>query len=281
MIVGMSARPRFPLLPAALSLLGIGLALAAVQALRPALASGYLVPGVAASWFGGPLLGFGAAAVSSAASAMAGGFGAEPLARVVMPTLVNMAAAWLVLSLRSAYMRERALLRHHARTGKPFTAAALDLDRFKAVNDQLGHAEGDRVLRAVAETLAGAVRASDLVARCGGDEFSLLLPETDERGAALLLARLRGALFDAMAAGGWQVTFSVGAITFRAATARSVRRPLAGTSGASLPANERDLLQLVDARVYEAKRAGKDRMVHETRGRGVGEPGEPTCHPPV
>ncbi|MDP2306227.1 MAG: GGDEF domain-containing protein [Pseudomonadota bacterium] len=253
--------------------------------MRPAFASVYLVPVVAASWFGGPMLGFAAAAVSSGASAIAGGFGAEPLARVVMPTLANLAAAWLVLTLRGAYAHERALartdavtgapnrrafeeraralLRQHARTGRPFTAAGLDLDGFKAVNDRLGHAEGDRVLRAVAETLAGAVRSTDFVARCGGDEFALLLPDTDERGAQLLLARLRGALCDAMAAGGWPVTFSVGAVSFREAEGPVRKVPRAG-----LPANERDLMQLVDARVYEAKNAGKDQMVHQTRGVG-------------
>jgi diguanylate cyclase (GGDEF)-like protein len=278
MIARMSPLRRFSLLPAALSLLGVGTSFLADVALRPAFASVYLVPVAAASWFGGPGLGLVVAALASGASAVGGGFGDEPLARVVMPTLVNVSAAWLVGSLRNAYRHERALartdavtgapnrrafeeraramLRLHARTGRPFTAAALDLDGFKAVNDRLGHAEGDRVLRAVSEALARAVRSSDHVARYGGDEFALLLPDTDERGAALLLARLRGALCDAMTGGGWAVTFSVGAITFR-------DLPPAG-----FPRNERDLMQLVDARVYEAKHAGKDQMIHETRGAG-------------
>lgn len=261
---------------AALSLLGVGTAFVADVALRPAFASVYLVPVAAASWFGGPGMGLVVAAVASGASAIGGGFGDEPLARVVMPTVVNVSAAWLVGSLRNAYRyerdlartdavtgapnrrafeeRARALLRVHTRTGRPLTAAGLDLDGFKAVNDRLGHAEGDRVLRAVAEALVRTVRTSDVVARYGGDEFALLLPDTDERGASLLLARLRGSLCDAMAAGGWSVTFSVGVVTFR-------DLPHAG-----VPRNERDLMQLVDARVYEAKHAGKDQMVHETRG---------------
>ncbi|MDP2316233.1 MAG: GGDEF domain-containing protein [Pseudomonadota bacterium] len=258
-------------MPATLSMLGVMGAFAADLALRPSLATVYLVPVAAASWYGGPALGLATAGIASVAGATAGGFGDELLGRVVMPTLLHVSAAWLVGSLHSAYAHERALartdpvtsapnrrafeeharalLRRHVRSGRPFTAACLDVDGFKGINDRMGHAEGDRVLRAVAETLTRSVRAADLVARYGGDEFALLLPDTDERGASLLLARLRGELYDAMAQHGWPVTFSVGAVTFRA-----------------LPRNERDLMQIVDARMYEAKKGGKDQLIHEIRG---------------
>lgn len=257
--------------PGLLSFLGVFASFVADVSLRPALASIYVVPVAASAWFGGPALGFVTAGFASAASMMAGGFGTEFLGRVVMPTLLSVATAWVLGTLRSAFELERSLartdavtsapnrrsfeeharsmLRAHARSGRPFTAACLDLDGFKGVNDSLGHGEGDRVLRAVAQTLARSVRSGDLVARYGGDEFALLLPDTDERGAQLLLARLRGALYDAMAQHGWPVTFSVGAITFR-----------------SLPRSERELMQLVDARMYEAKNAGKDQLIHEIRG---------------
>jgi len=139
----------------------------------------------------------------------------------------------------------RRMLRVHAQRERPLTAVVIDLDGFKEVNDTLGHAEGDAVLRVVAETLGGAIRASDVVCRYGGDEFAVILAETDERGAAALLGRLHGALDGAMRRRAWPVTFSIGAITFP--------RP---------PSGERELMRLVDAQMYVAKNAGKDRLLH-------------------
>ena len=76
------------------------------------------------------------------------------------------------------------------RHGRPLTLLAMDLDRFKAINDSLGHDEGDRVLRQVAQEFAVAIRSSDLLVRMGGDEFLLLLPDTDEQAAQVLARRL-------------------------------------------------------------------------------------------
>ena len=69
--------------------------------------------------------------------------------------------------------------------------ALLDGDRFKQVNDRLGHAEGDRVLRALAERLRDRLRKQDLAARWGGDEFVILLRDTDEREARAILKRVQ------------------------------------------------------------------------------------------
>ena len=80
------------------------------------------------------------------------------------------------------------------RHGGETAVALFDLDGFKLVNDSAGHAEGDRVLRAVAEALQGACRSSDMAFRIGGDEFALLLPATGRREAMLVANRVRRAV---------------------------------------------------------------------------------------
>ncbi|HET8935757.1 MAG TPA: GGDEF domain-containing protein [Polyangiales bacterium] len=96
-----------------------------------------------------------------------------------------------------------------ARYDRPIAFALLDVDRFKAVNDQYGHAVGDRVLRIVSEELLN-LRRSDLAVRLGGDEFGLLMPETDAAGAEQLVSRLRQRIHTRMFEQGWPVTISAG-----------------------------------------------------------------------
>ncbi len=89
--------------------------------------------------------------------------------------------------LKAAYERARALAE---RADYPLCLAVLDLDRFKAVNDQLGHHRGDEVLRRVAGVFSRALRRTDRVGRWGGDEFIILLPNADLKGAARALEKL-------------------------------------------------------------------------------------------
>ncbi len=90
----------------------------------------------------------------------------------------------------AAATRERALAN---RTGAPLSVAVIDLDNFKQVNDRAGHAAGDRLLAALAQQWRERIRPSDTLARHGGDEFVLLLPDTKPAGAGAALKRLCGA----------------------------------------------------------------------------------------
>jgi diguanylate cyclase (GGDEF)-like protein/PAS domain S-box-containing protein len=138
--------------------------------------------------------------------------------------------------------RAELALRRAARDGRQVALLAIDLDRFKAVNDQMGHAAGDRLLRLVAERLEGVVRQTDTVARVGGDEFVVMLPDVTcpeyvERVAEKILAALQQP-FD----------FEEG----RAVIGACVGGSIGPRDGASLE----ELLRVADAEMYRAKRAG-------------------------
>lgn len=158
-------------------------------------------------------------------------------------------------------LANRALLREHidaalagsARTSNPVAMMFLDLDGFKPVNDRLGHATGDDVLREVARRLRGAVRESDIIGRFGGDEFIVLCPDTDHDDAASIAERLREAIEEPMP---WlppefQVSASVGVVVQRVVP--------------DLRATTDDLLELADAEMYRAKNAGRNRVSLATR----------------
>ncbi len=136
------------------------------------------------------------------------------------------------------------------RTGRPLTVAYLDIDDFKRVNDQQGHARGDALLVSLAATLRGATRAVDVVGRLGGDEFGLMLVETDGAAAEALLDRVRSALAAAIAGNGYDVTFSVGAVTFL-----------------SPPRSVDEMMLPADQLMYEAKRSGKNAVRLDVRPR--------------
>jgi diguanylate cyclase (GGDEF)-like protein len=95
---------------------------------------------------------------------------------------------------RLLYSRLTYEIARHRRSGGTFAVLLLDLDGFKEVNDRSGHLAGDRLLRDVAAALEETVRAQDTVARQGGDEFSVLAPETGEDAALVLATRIEDAL---------------------------------------------------------------------------------------
>lgn len=144
---------------------------------------------------------------------------------------------------REAAQRE---IRRAARTGSGLAAAYLDCDNFKSVNDTQGHQAGDRLLRAVGDTLRQNVRAMDLPARMGGDEFALLLPGADRFDVEDILHRVRGALTEVMGANGWPVTFSVGVVVYETA-----------------PASVDELLNRSDELMYRVKHDRKNAVAYE------------------
>ena len=127
--------------------------------------------------------------------------------------------------------------------------AYFDIDDFKSVNDKNGHLAGDHVLVALAGLARAVARTVDTVARIGGDEFVILMPETDARAALPLAERLRTACSRAAGAGGARVTCSVGLVTFEGP-----------------PDDIEDLLTSADTLMYEAKAAGGDGIRHASVG---------------
>jgi diguanylate cyclase (GGDEF)-like protein len=109
-------------------------------------------------------------------------------------------------------------LRRAARYKRPVAFALVDIDRFKEVNDRFGHARGDRVLGIVGAELTR-LRGSDVAVRLGGDEFGLLMPETDEAAALNVLDRLKHRVEECTRAEGLPITISVGAAASEPASA--------------------------------------------------------------
>lgn len=125
----------------------------------------------------------------------------------------------------------------------------VDVDHFKQVNDRWGHSVGDRVLRRVAELLVSATRDSDVVARVGGEEFAVLLPQTDEETATDVAERVRAAI--ALHTVDPAVTVSVGVSTLPGALLQVGQDPI---ERAAL------LMERADGALYRAKRAGRNRV---------------------
>jgi diguanylate cyclase (GGDEF)-like protein len=175
---------------------------------------------------------------------------------------------FLISELKALHMRERELARvddltkvatriafyefagaevsRARRSNSPLTLAYGDLDSFKEVNDLQGHATGDRVLVTVAQSMRRSVRNTDFVARMGGDEFALMLANTNRNAAETVLEKLLLMLTRSMRQHRWPVTSSIGAVTFL-----------------SPPKNVDDIVKRADEVMYSIKQTGKNRLRQE------------------
>jgi len=143
------------------------------------------------------------------------------------------------------------------RRPSPLSVVFFDLDDFKSVNDVRGHAAGNDLLRAIGEALRTAVRGSDFPARVGGDEFALLLPETDAETCRTVVERLRARLQEAVTAAGFATTYSIGAVTFL-----------------DPPPGSDQLLAASDRAMYQVKHSGKNGVRYEQVA-GAAPPSDP------
>jgi diguanylate cyclase (GGDEF)-like protein len=147
-------------------------------------------------------------------------------------------STYRVLRERLAFEIERS-----KRSSEGFAVLFLDLDRFKQVNDQFGHEAGNDILKAVAEEIKNAVRASDVAARYGGDEFVVILTRTDLDGAARVAEALRAGIEGI----GRRLGYPAGLITVSVGVAEfDINEP------------EGDLLVSADRALYRAKAAGRN-----------------------
>jgi diguanylate cyclase (GGDEF)-like protein len=134
-------------------------------------------------------------------------------------------------------------LKTYARHGTVVSLILADIDDFKAINDQCGHQEGDRVLKDLASTIENVSRDSDICSRYGGEEFAVILPMTNAHGAAEIAERIRAEAMQ-IQTGGRALTVSAGVASCSEDTT-----------------NARALVERADRALYRAKRNGKNRVV--------------------
>lgn len=252
-------------------LLTLGIA-AVDHATGPAitLTLGYLLPVCLAAWFAGRLAGALLAGLGAAAWVaadyttgrlamdfpvytwnLASRFGLMLLAAFALTYLRNALSRahelsqtdhlTQTLNTRAFHAMAESEISRAQRHGHAFTVAYIDIDNFKEVNDTLGHNAGDKLLIAVAKTIQGKIRKSDILARLGGDEFALLLPEADQDTARATISKLHAHLGKLAAKRKWPVTFSIGVLTC-----------------ATPPPSVAKMIEMADELMYTVKDGDKD-----------------------
>jgi diguanylate cyclase (GGDEF)-like protein len=235
----------------------------------------YLIPISIAAWYGNRAMGFGMSLLS-ALTWMIVETSDQPhsqtwilLWNTGVRLLFFAVVAYLLAELRAQLQRHQDLARKDSLTGLlnrsgfferaevsinaasrygyTIAIAYIDLDGFKSINDTMGHSQGDEALKAVGNLLEGASRSSDVVARVGGDEFVVMLPDTNVRGARAYFEKLHVALQSDMDEHGWTgLGTSIGAVVFEKA-----------------PEDISDALRRADDLMYRVKQSGKSGLLVE------------------
>jgi diguanylate cyclase (GGDEF)-like protein len=241
-IVGLDRLPRYVLLPASFLLMAIIGGMDFLTGYEMAFSVFYLLPISLLAWAGGRWLGLGGALLGAAIWGVvdheSGHVYSHPLYfywNTGMRALLFVGMSLVISTLKKSLEQERALARIDHLTGafntrsfiqilqaevdrshryeRPFTVAYMDLDKFKSVNDTLGHSAGDALLRAVVDLTRRHMRSTDSIARLGGDEFALLFPETDQAAARSAISKMQSTFVGEMEKRGWPVTVSIGCLT--------------------------------------------------------------------
>lgn len=134
------------------------------------------------------------------------------------------------------------------RYNRHLTLAYMDIDDFKTVNDNAGHSTGDSILRLIAATIKNNLRVTDIIARMGGDEFSILLPETGQESVQTVLERVQKRLLGILKNIGYPVTFSIGVVTYE-----------------TPPDSVDEIIRAADKLMYISKSHGKNTIKYEVR----------------
>mgnify|MGYP000424527963 CR=1 FL=1 len=239
----------------------------------------YLIPVALAAWFGPRGLSYLIASLSALVGQFSNDLAGDQHSHWAI-TLWNdlfqffffLVVAQLLIQVRSSFQRAKkasqqdfltglpnrptllarleAELARASRTCQPIAIGYLDLDHFKQVNDRYGHSEGDRLLYLVSRAVKDELRRSDVMARVGGDEFVVVLPECSADSAAVVVKKILDVISGLSEANGWQVSASLGVI--------QIDKPKAFEEMGAL-------IDRADALMYEAKAHGRDNFRLEIR----------------
>ena len=186
--------------------------------------------------------------------------GSTAVAFTAFGYLLGRQADWLALlsetdaltglpNARAFFDRLDTELARSRRYREPLALLMVDLDGLKGINDQYGHDAGDAAIRALADVIRSELRETDLGARCGGDEFAVLAPNTSKHAAEALAERIRASISQYRAR--WPLTGSVGVVAIDPEVG-------AGSMDAAT------MRRTADAALYEAKRRGRNRVIVAT-----------------